>query len=523
MAPVSEQLAPQGAGDPAAAPLPGPPAAVEPRRENGGEWCPESDSPAAPSGESGAQPWAATEAPGSAGCPGSVALEPPEGGWGWVVMLAAMWCNGAVFGIQNACGVLFVSMLQQFGGSEDKQLAFKTAWVNSLSMGMVFFCSPIVSIFTDLFGCRKVAVIGAAVGFAGLLSSSFVSTIEPLYFTYGVLFACGCSFAYQPSLVILGHYFKKRLGLVNGIVTAGSSLFTVSLPFLLRVLIDSVGLYNTLRVLCILMFILFLAGFTYKPLVFNTKDKEGGKKGKFRFPSEKKICNFSVFKVLSYRIWAFGIPAALFGYFVPYVHLMKHVEDRFGNSEPEEVLLLCLGITSGVGRLIFGRVADYIPGAKKVYLQVASFFFIGLMSMMIPLCHVFGSLIAVCLFMGLFDGCFICIMAPIAFELVGAQDVSQAIGFLLGLMSIPMTVGPPIAGLLYDHLGTYDVAFYLAGVPPLIGGAILCFIPWVHEQQKSKERAKPVDGETTEKMLENESTLASDTTEKPVKEMESGC
>uniref|UniRef100_A0A8C0F031 Solute carrier family 16 member 10 n=1 Tax=Bubo bubo TaxID=30461 RepID=A0A8C0F031_BUBBB len=152
-------------------------------------------------------------------------------------------------------------------------------WVSSLSMGMVFFCSPIVSIFTDLFGCRKVAVIGAAVGFAGLLSSSFVSTIEPLYFTYGILFACGCSFAYQPSLVILGHYFKKRLGLVNGIVTAGSSLFTVSLPFLLRVLIDSVGLYNTLRVLCILMFILFLAGFTYKPLVPNAKDKEGGKKG----------------------------------------------------------------------------------------------------------------------------------------------------------------------------------------------------------------------------------------------------
>ncbi|KAM4680016.1 monocarboxylate transporter 10 isoform 2-T2 [Amazona ochrocephala] len=484
MAPVSEQLEPQGAGDPqfaAAAPLPGPPAAeptvavvAEPRREKGGECCPESGSPAARSGESGAQPREETEAPVTSGCPRSPGPEPPEGGWGWVVMLAAMWCNGAVFGIQNSCGVLFVSMLEVFGGREDKQLTFKTAWVSSLSMGMVFFCSPVVSIFTDLFGCRKVAVVGAAVGFVGLLSSSFVSTIELQYFTYGVLFACGCSFAYQPSLVILGHYFKKRLGLVNGIVTAGSSLFTVSLPFLLRVLIDSVGLYNTLRVLCILMFILFLAGFTYKPLVSNAKDTEGGKKGKFRFPSEKKICNLSVFKILSYRIWAFGIPAALFGYFVPYVHL------------------------------------------------VASFFFIGLMSMMIPLCNVFGGLIAVCLLMGLFDGCFICIMAPIAFELVGAQDVSQAIGFLLGLMSVPLTVGPPIAGLLRDHLGSYDEAFYLAGVPPLIGGAILCFIPWVHERQKLKERVKPVDAETTEKMLENESTLVSSATEKPVKEMESG-
>lgn len=179
---MSEQLEPQGAGDPliaAAAPLPGPPAAataaaVEPRRENGGECCPGSGSPAAPSGESGAQPRAATEGPVSSGCPGNAGPEPPEGGWGWVVMLAAMWCNGAVFGIQNSCGVLFVSMLKLFGGGEDKQLTFKTAWVSSLSMGMVFFCSPIVSIFTDLFGCRKVAVIGAAVGFVGLLSSSFV-------------------------------------------------------------------------------------------------------------------------------------------------------------------------------------------------------------------------------------------------------------------------------------------------------------------------------------------------------------
>ncbi|XP_023389150.1 monocarboxylate transporter 10 [Pteropus vampyrus] len=380
--------------------------------------------------------------------------QPPEGGWGWLVMLAAMWCNGSVFGIQNACGVLFVSMLKTFGSAEDNQMIFKTAWVSSLSMGMIFFCCPIVSVFTDIFGCRKTATVGAAIGFVGLMSSSFVSSIEPLYFTYGVIFACGCSFAYQPSLVILGYYFKKRLGLVNGIVTAGSSIFTVLLPFFLRVLINNVGLFHTLRVLCIFMFVLFLAGFTYRPLATSVKEKDSGTKGGKRFPlfsrefsPPGKIFNFAVFKVTAYAVWAVGIPLALFGYFVPYVHLMKHVNERFQDENNKEVVLMCIGITSGVGRLLFGRIADYVPGVKKVYLQVVSFFFIGLMSMMIPLCSVFGALIAVCLIMGLFDGCFISIMAPTAFELVGAQDVSQAIGFLLGFMSIPMTVGPPIAGM----------------------------------------------------------------------------
>ncbi|XP_029903788.1 monocarboxylate transporter 10 [Myripristis murdjan] len=427
----------------------------------------------------------------------------PEGGWGWLVMLSAMWCNGSVFGIQNAFGILFLSLLREFGSEHDQDLRFKTAWVGSLSMGMIFFCSPIVSVFTDILGCRVTAVGGAAVGLVGLLASSFVKSLGPMYFTYGIVFACGCSFAYQPSLVILGHYFKKRLGLVNGIVTAGSSIFTVTLPFLLSGLLEKVGLQNTMRVLSLLMFVLMLAGFTYKPLL---PSKVRNTRTGSCCPPLSQIFNINIWKSVGYRIWAFGIPAALYGYFVPYVHLMKHVEERFGVDANKEVLLMCIGITSGVGRLIFGRVADYVHGVNKVYLQVSSFLVIGLMSMMIPLCNIFGGLIAVCLLMGLFDGCFICIMAPIAFELVGAKDVSQAIGFLLGLMSVPMTVGPPIAGFLRDRLGSYDVAFYLAGIPPIIGGAVLCLIPWVEARRKRREKEEELKKgqDITQKMLNYE-------------------
>lgn len=139
-----------------------------------------------------------------------------------------------------------------------------------------------------------------------------------MYFTYGIVFACGCSFAYQPSLVILGHYFKKRLGLVNGIVTAGSSLFTVTLPFVLSGLLERVGLQNTMRILCILMFVLVLAGFTYKPLQSNKV--KSSQTGGSRF---SQLFNTNIWKSVGYRIWAFGIPAALYGYFVPYVHLVS--------------------------------------------------------------------------------------------------------------------------------------------------------------------------------------------------------
>ncbi|KAG7244175.1 hypothetical protein INR49_004248 [Caranx melampygus] len=113
--------------------------------------------------------------------------------------------------------------------------------------------------------------------------------------------------------------------------------------------------------------------------------------------------------------------------------------------------------------------------------------------------------------MGLFDGCFICIMAPIAFELVGAKDVSQAIGFLLGLMSVPMTVGPPsqVRGFLRDRLGNYEVAFYLAGIPPIIGGALLCLIPWVEARRKRLEKEQNKEQDVTQKMIEHEKATRS--------------
>lgn len=55
-----------------------------------------------------------------------------------------------------------------------------------------------------------------------------------------------------------------------------------------------------------------------------------------------------------------------------YFTQMNHVEERFGPDTNKEVLLMCIGITSGVGRLIFGRVADYVDGVNKVYLQVSA-------------------------------------------------------------------------------------------------------------------------------------------------------
>lgn len=37
-------------------------------------------------------------------------------------------------------------------------------------------------------------------------------------------------------------------------------------------------------------------------------------------------------------------------------------------------------------------------------------------------------------------------------------------------------------GLLHDYFGNYTVAFSLAGVPPLVGGLVLFFVPLIHRR-----------------------------------------
>lgn len=447
------------------------------------------------------------------------AFVPPEGGFGWLVVFAATWCNGSIFGIQNSFGILHMMLVKEHAVPDDKTAQFKVAWVGALAMGMIFFCSPVVSMFTDHFGCRKTAVSGAAVAFIGLLSTSFANSLSLRYFTYGILFGCGSSFAFQPSLVILGHYFRQRLGLANGVVTAGASLFSMGLPVFLKKVVGPLGLSRTFQILSLFMLVQALLALMFKPLLpagggmgppgmgpgpakpqtQPGASGQGASKWSRVLGGVRKYFNLRVFHIVTYRVWAFGVATAVLGYFVPYIHLMNFVKEQFKGTQKEWVLLVCIGASSGVGRLAFGKIGDHIPGLKKIYMQVASFFALGLMSILIPQCSVFEGLVAVCVFLGLCDGCFLTMMAPIAFELVGPMQASQAIGYILGLMSLPMTAGPPIAGLLRDYFGNYTVAFSLAGVPLMVGGVVLFFVPLIHRRLQAA--ASPEETSTTAHML----------------------
>lgn len=309
--------------------------------------------------------------------------------------------------------------------------------------------------------------------------------ITKLCITYGIMFGTGAALAYTPTLAILGHYFKRYLGIVNGFVTAGSSVFTAFMPPLLTHIEEKYGLKRCLQVMTVMSTFVILVSFIYKPLQPPppVKDRKPGRSQFYN--TARSIINFDNWKKTRYIIWAISIPIALFGYFVPYVHIGKFITEKFPTND-HNLPIICIGVTSGAGRLIFGLISD-LPRVDRIFLQQISFYFIGLMTMCLPLTGNYWVLLVICLALGLFDGCFISLLGPIAYDICGPHGAAQAIGFLLGLCSFGLTAGPPLAGNLYDSTQSYKLPFIIAGIPPIIGATCMFLIRFVKDEKTEKD------------------------------------
>ena len=69
-----------------------------------------------------------------------------------------------------------------------------------------------------------------------------------------------------------------------------------------------------------------------------------------------------------------------------------------------------------------------------------------------PLARDYTGLILYAVGFGMFDGCFILLIAITTCDLVGPEKLPQALGTLYGVVSLPIIFGPPLAG-------TFDLPF----------------------------------------------------------------
>ena len=187
---------------------------------------------------------------------------PPDGGWGWVVVLASFLVHLIADGCAFSFGVLYVELLDYFGESKGK-----TAWVGSLFVSVPLITGPIASALTNRYGCRRTTIIGGLVAALGFVLSSFAKSIVQLCFTFGLIAGFGLSMVYVPAVVIVAYYFEKRRAFATGIAVAGSGIGTFVFAPLSEHLIEQYSWKGTVLIIGGLMLNICACGAVFRPII----------------------------------------------------------------------------------------------------------------------------------------------------------------------------------------------------------------------------------------------------------------
>lgn len=168
----------------------------------------------------------------------------PDGGWGWVVVLASLIISMVADGISFSFGLLYIKFLEHFGESKSK-----TSWIGSLFMAVPLLSGPIGSSLVDRYGCRTMTIIGGIVSGIGFTMSAFVNSIELMYTTFGVIAGLGLGLCYVTAVVSIAYWFDKKRALATGLGACGTGIGTFVYAPMTQYFIEEYGWRGTVLLL----------------------------------------------------------------------------------------------------------------------------------------------------------------------------------------------------------------------------------------------------------------------------------
>ncbi|XP_019644913.1 PREDICTED: uncharacterized protein LOC109485688 [Branchiostoma belcheri] len=391
--------------------------------------------------------------------------EPPDGGWGWMVVLSSFLSHVFVVGGFKSFGVFFPYFREEF--SED---AANTSWVSSIQGAVVFFGSGLAGALGNRFGCRPVVMAGSLVAAAGLISSMFVTSMATMYVTTGLVTGLGFSLMYTPCITMVGLYFNKRRSLATGIGVSGAGVGVFVFPPLFQLLIDNYGWKNALLIFSGIMLNGSVFGALLRPLYLKSTLTSGTLEHQESHEEEtvgvcSRVSNtfgFYLFKDPYFAAFSFCQILISFGAFVPFVHLVAHARDLGIEPQPAAFLVSVIGITDMLSRIGYGWLSDSgLFVRMRGYIVCVTGF--GLCHIFVPFAHTYAGLVAYCLFFGAFQGCCLCQVAVILADICGVKRLGSAIGLCYTVTGLALLFGPPMAGHLFDVTGNYQVSFWVSG------------------------------------------------------------
>ncbi|XP_060077419.1 monocarboxylate transporter 12-like [Ylistrum balloti] len=409
--------------------------------------------------------------------------QPPDGGWGWMVMFSSFMVNVLLDGVIFTYGIFFPEFLSYFGESKGK-----TQLLHSVLVGTCLVTGPVASALVNRYGCRLVCRSGAVIASVGLFISSFSPNLDVMIIFYGITGGIGFGLFYLPSIVIIGEYFDKRIALATGIAVCGAGVGAFVFAPLTEFLLETYNWRGTMWIISAIILNVVVVSATYRPLetdinkatvkINNAYDKKNILTEKKSDPLCKQICSsmkdmfdFSLLKSPTMLMYGASCLLVMFGFFVPSNFLPVWASEVNLSSDEGALLILIMGVSNTVSRVVVGYITDK-HWANSLMINNTALLIGGVATGLVPFYTTFESLAIYAFVFGAVMAIFICLRSILMSELLGVHRLNSSFG-LVGLsMGLSTFVGSPIAGALSDMSGNYNMSFYFGGITLGLGGFI---------------------------------------------------
>jgi MFS family permease len=409
-------------------------------------------------------------------------------GWyyGWTVLAVAFVTTGVTLGTHAAFGVLLVALVDALGWGRSV-----VAGAISLTALLWTLSAPPMGALFDRWGARVFAgaALLAAVGLAVAAGAC-----EPwqLYLGMGVLAGIGLTpLRANMQSVVVTNWFVRRRGLVVGIVAAGVGLGVTVVAPLTQWVVDRAGWQAAFLALAA-AFGLGLAplnAFVQRarpadcglvPYGAGTARGSGG--GGATGPSVRGA-------VREPRFWALAV-GFVFGSF-PLQFLLAHgvaylVDRGYAPTLAASVLGLS-GLATAGGMVLWGYLVDrwggeWVYTAGSLALMASIGVLLAVAPGREPLLYVYAALFA--LGFASRQG----VMTSLAAALLHGPSFGALMGILAANIALGSALGPFLGGWIFDHTGSYQLAFALA-----LGSAVVSLgCVWVAAPRRGQVGMPPL-------------------------------
>jgi MFS family permease len=373
-----------------------------------------------------------------------------------------------------AFGVFFNPLMETFGWSRAA-----IAGASSLAFFNMGLFGVIVGRLNDRFGPRQLVTVTAILLGLGCVLMARLTALWEIYLFYGVIFGLGLSSIDVIALTTIARWFSHRRGMMTGIVKVGTGAGQFVIPLAAGWLILHYGWrwsFGIIGVGVALILVIMAQFLRRDPDALQPQGQPESTGGRSAAAAADTGLALSG-AIRTVQLWIICLVNLflVFCLMIIMLHIVPHARDLGVPPLQAAGVLSTIGAVSMLGRFVSGMIIDR-RGSKAV---IGSCFLLLLIGLgWLHFARQPWSLYLFAVVYGLAHGGFFTAISPIVAEWFGIRYHGTLFGIVACFGTIGGSVGPLLAGHLFDTSGSYQSTFRIVTVMAIIAwGMLLCLRP----------------------------------------------